>query len=324
MLGVTGIVRKLIYFRNHKKKLRNKKYKNTLQKDIYFFEPVMEITTKIGCSIACNACPQTTMCKNYYKNEKGRAVSEMSFQAFKCCVDKLPHNCILDFSGMAEPFLNKRCADMICYAYEKGHRINLYTTLVGMDLKSFHKIKNIPFDNVVLHIPDNRGNAHISLTEDYFKILDAVLRTKRKDGNPFVTGLSCHGYPQEDVRKHLKRYGFRKPKPDHMIDRAGNLNGNGGVESCKLSESVFCSRSFSNSHNVLLPDGSVLLCCMDYGMQHVLGNLMRQSYTEIMQSAEKRNVKADCDKECFNSVLCKKCTAAVKYSSIRLPEGLWS
>jgi radical SAM protein with 4Fe4S-binding SPASM domain len=33
--------------------------------------------------------------------------------------------------------------------------------------------------------------------------------------------------------------------------------------------------------NVLLPNGDVVLCCMDYNLKHVIGNLLTQTYAEI-------------------------------------------
>ena len=45
---------------------------------------------------------------------------------------------------------------------------------------------------------------------------------------------------------------------------------------------IHCSRKFKQS--VLLPNGDVLLCCMDYGMKHVLGNLLKSEYTSLFRS----------------------------------------
>jgi len=37
-------------------------------------------------------------------------------------------------------------------------------------------------------------------------------------------------------------------------------------------------------HNVLLPDGTVIMCCMDYGMTGVFGNLFEQGYNDVLYS----------------------------------------
>jgi hypothetical protein len=35
-------------------------------------------------------------------------------------------------------------------------------------------------------------------------------------------------------------------------------------------------------HNVVLPNGDVSLCCMDYGLKHILGNIYEQEYEDII------------------------------------------
>ena len=72
----------------------------------------LEITTQIGCKNNCNYCPQETLVKAY----KARSdVFEMSFDIFKKCLDKIPKTVRIDFSGMAEPWLNADCTKMVLY-----------------------------------------------------------------------------------------------------------------------------------------------------------------------------------------------------------------
>jgi hypothetical protein len=35
-------------------------------------------------------------------------------------------------------------------------------------------------------------------------------------------------------------------------------------------------------HNVVLPNGDVSLCCMDYGLKHIIGNIYEQEYDDII------------------------------------------
>ena len=53
-------------------------------------------------------------------------------------------------------------------------------------------------------------------------------------------------------------------------------------------------------HNVMLPNGDVSLCCMDYGLEHILGNLIEQDYEDVIPY----------DNTCFN--LCRFCENAKK------------
>lgn len=88
---------------------------------------------------------------------------------------------------------------------------------------------------------------------------------------------------------------------------------------CRLACRITCSRAGrSIDRNVLLPDGRVLLCCMDYGMRHVLGSLWESSYHQLLRGAEARRVRAAMDDESL-PVLCRHCTVAAPFASSRVP-----
>ena len=70
--------------------------------------PSMEITTVIGCRVQCDFCPQSLLMNRYEKKNDVEEITwgkpiVMSFEAFKICVDKLPLDVRIDFSGFAEP-----------------------------------------------------------------------------------------------------------------------------------------------------------------------------------------------------------------------------
>jgi len=66
------------------------------------------------------------------------------------------------------------------------------------------------------------------------------------------------------------------------------------------------------NHNVVLPDGTVLLCCMDYGMTHVIGNLVEQTHEEIMENIALERVRAGLNGDEEIEILCRKCSYASK------------
>lgn len=305
-------VKKQIFYSD----LKHLQKKTGIWNELYFYRPVMEITTRIGCRVACKACPQKLFVREYAKKKRKDMGTEMSLDVFQRCIDKLPGNCVIAFSGMSEPFLNRSCADMICYAAKRGHRVDLYTTLEGMEQSDLNKLRKVSFGNVVLHVADTETCAHIHLSDTYYRLLNRMLRAKRRNGKPLVTGISCHGYPEKKTAQLLFKNGFIKDKPDVMIDRAGNLEDqNLAFQSVK--EELFCTRSAFYNHNVLLPDGSVILCCMDYGMRHVLGNLLELDYAKLMRGRARRKIIQGCEHSCKENVLCRNCTAAIAYNSIR-------
>ncbi len=122
----------------------------------------LEITTVIGCKNMCSYCPQEKLL-NAYKDD----VRVMSFETFKKCVDKVPIDSEIHFTGMAEPFLNPDCVKMIEYAFRKGHEIFLSTTLVG--LKDIPLLEKITFKTFLVHLPSEDSN--IKVDENYLKTL---------------------------------------------------------------------------------------------------------------------------------------------------------
>ena len=264
----------------------------------------LEITTRIGCKMNYVYCPQKLLTTNYFKvNPFRRAV--LSLEDFKKCLEKIPVGTRIDFSGMAEPWLNEQCTDMVCYAADKGFPTAIYTTLAGMSLKDFERIKDLDFDEFVLHIPDDKSNANIQITEEYLGLFYQVTGHKKK-GVPLVTGYSCHAGIHPDIVEAI-------PKDSklitELINRAGNVESD-YVESKHSTGEIVCINCGTGmNHNVLLPDGTMVLCCMDYGLDHVLGNLLEESYEEILDSAEAKRIRKEMQRDEVD-ILCRNCTNA--------------
>ena len=60
----------------------------------------------------------------------------------------------------------------------------------------------------------------------------------------------------------------------------------------------------------MLPDGTVVLCNFDFGMKHVLGNLLEDTYESIMNGKGVQDVLEAQDNAHFE-LLCRKCNYAV-------------
>ena len=253
----------------------------------------MEITTIIGCQMACKYCPQDKLLKNY-----GNSTKKMSFENYKICLDKIPNTVRIDFSGMSEPWLNEKCTDMLLYANLKGYKIAVYTTLVGMSELDFQKIKNIKYDCFVIHAPDEENNSHIPITKEYLQLLKTVLDSK-------IACINFHGKVHPEIVKLIPNI----HKFMDCFDRAGNINFP-HIKHQHLHGSIKCgSADRLINRNVLLPDGRVLLCCMDYSMKHILGNLLINDYQSILNSIEAHKIRDAFDDEAI-SLICRFCHVA--------------
>ena len=269
--------------------------------------PTMEFTTSIdtqnGCVVDCVFCPQRTLQKSY----KGERF--MTLNNFKKAVDKLPQEVRVTFAGFTEPWLNKNCTDMVLYAHEKGHPISIFTTGIGMSIDDIERIKHIPFAGnpngcFTLHLPDQERKAKHPITKRYIELIEHLGKIQHEIHN-FTT--MCMGAVHEDV-KHV----FSDAPVYDMWSRAGNLVGEMIMkpellerkEEWKMADhgekQMTCGCLEKMYHNVMLPNGDVSLCCMDYGLKHILGNLYEQDYEEIVPQ----------NNQCFE--LCRLCENAVK------------
>lgn len=272
--------------------------------------PTLEITTVLGCSVNCRYCPQKVLLKRYYEVDKNRKC-KMSLDDFRIFLDHTPDNCDFMFAGMSEPFLNPDCTKMLQLACETGRNVSLYTTLEGASQEDVEDILKLPFQFVGLHVADKNNFAHIHVTEEYYQNVERLINAEKPNGDPFVNDISAQAEPLSRIMEMCKG------KYEVLIslqDRAGNLEGDelAGREYELTSEKITCCFSGPKLNNhVVLPDGTLLLCNMDYGMKHVLGNLIENTYDEIRAGEEMKKVFAGISGDASIDLLCRKCLFAM-------------
>lgn len=265
---------------------------------------VIEFTTAIGCRLDCTYCPQNLFIKRYHELF-GNDNTMLKFNDFKKILEKLQDGGSVSFSGMVEPFSNPNCAKMIKYASDNGYKVSLFTTLVGMTMEDIDLISDVKFSSLTLHIPDAEQNSHFDINRGYFKILEAFI-----DKIP-VDYYSCHGTVHPDVEGYIDKNKYVASK---MANRAGNLQRDDVPFVDKKSEKKLVCRAGTvlKSYGytpVILPNGAIILCCMDYGLRHVLGNAITQSVEEIFGGEVFCKVMEGMEKG-IPEVLCHMCSSA--------------
>ena len=220
------------------------------------------ITTISTCSVRCGYCPQPVFAKAY----KGEPI--MSMDTFIECLKKIPNNVDVSYGGFAEPWGNKNATDMVVESAKK-HRTNVFTTLKGMSVEDAKRIANIPFRIFCIHLPDKTMN--IELTEEYFKVLKICMSFKN-------IGTSLWGKTDGRVISITGRKTHASINGGYS--RGGNVKNAG--RQINLTGPVSCGNFVGVPRvSMLLPDGTVTLCCMDYQMKHILGNLKTQNYESL-------------------------------------------
>jgi hypothetical protein len=149
---------------------------------------------------------------------------------------------------------------------------------------------------------------NLAVDDKYFSLLSDLVAAD------IITDLHFHGNEVDPVigawlrQRHVDFEEFR------IQDRAGNLNTK--KVKAKISKPVITAASPSGKlrcdriyQNVLLPNGDVVLCCMDWSAEYVLGNLKRDRFQDLHRSETFRRVLRGLRKPGDN-LLCRTCHVA--------------
>lgn len=171
------------------------------------------------------------------------------------------------------------------------------TTLAGMGMNNLRRLEMISLTRLNVHLPSaGDGGEHILVDDQYLHLLERLLcstlnvklRFLGITLHPVVAALLKHQHIQH-VQIHTRAGNQPIPNRAFPTARKGQIG---------------CTRKFR--HNVLLPNGDVVLCCMDYGMQHILGNLLTDTYAALFHNQEFRKIQQGaCDDT--SSILCETC-----------------
>jgi hypothetical protein len=288
--------------------------------------PVIELTTVIGCPLMCNICPQDKLIKTYKDDNKHLKLSDLQI-----ILPKIPKYVRIDFSGMSEPWANKDCTNMFAYVLESGYNVGIYTTLVGMNKLDTDRFIDLiyqytPQINVLcIHLPDKHGNMRgWKYTEDYEYSLSRSLELKNF---PFFQAMTMN--KNSEIHDDIKKFNIKLV--DWNINWLGHTRANSLTVTSKNNDIVYLHTDHENpvscastpfyDHNVLLPNGDVVLCCMDYSLKHIIGNLLIDEYESLYFSNELIKIMKENKKTTHSKCsICKSCDNAKVYT---LNSNVW-
>jgi len=245
---------------------------------------ILEVTTNvIGCTNKCACCPQHSLVSNYHGTEY------LDVDSFRTILKNLPTEIQVDFSGYSEPFLNPLCCHLIELASSFGYHIRLFTTLVGIKSQDLTRLSGTSIHYVRFHLPDEIQFRYYEPT--WLKFYDKFMELEL----PCDYGYMALGDVSKSLQKQMTARGV-------SVIETTVLNSRGGLvaEVIPKTGNLYCTGQRWH-YNVLLPNGDVQLCCMDYGLKHKLGNLMTHSYHEIYQEGERAMI-AD-----HSQMICSHC-----------------
>jgi len=222
----------------------------------------LEITTMHQCTINCFFCPQKVY-RDAYKSTEN-----LTLQHFKDALYHTPKDVAIEFAGFSEPFLNPECLKMIQYADSEGYKIIVDTTLTGLDPIGIKELTKIPFLAFSLHLPDNKNNARIPINQTYKDTLTACLSSIKVD---------CFSSMNDTFVSHGRAGNCTDAK---AIYKTGKLL-------CQLGKYRYPSP-------VMLPNGTLVICCMDYGLTTRLGNIYQTDYDTLIANVKQAELCRHC------------------------------
>lgn len=269
----------------------------------------VEITTL--CNRNCTFCPGTK-----------RAPKRLTMEEYKAIVDKLKGiTKYLYLHVMGEPLTHPQLPDFIKYAAEQGFWVSITTNGTLLEKRKTELLSSGVYKiNISVHsFEEGTNEEYQTYISECMKFADesskagilTVLRLWNKgfdEGRNINTLAMLRQYFAKEEWKdggkgarirnklHLE-YGERFEWPD--------------IEKEDRGSEVYCYGL--KDHFAILCDGSVVPCCLDREGEITLGNIFKQSVSEILSSGRAEAMRQGFRCRTATEELCRKCGYARRF-----------
>jgi len=229
----------------------------------------------------------------------------MTLESFAQYTQTIPAQVQFNFTGYVEPFLNPNSLDIVELAYRKGHSLMVNTTLEGLKTSDISRLRKLEFiRGFNIHLPSgtfeemigvkkpkslyspNSNDVALALSDSYIDLLDHLVEHPL----PHQT-YHCHGSLHPQLVEHLR----------HVEVSVRGINTRAANLLLEKTSPVPPERNIRGKcvrveQNVLLPNGKISLCCQDYGLDEILGDLSVQTWKQYRESEKfKSALSMGCD-----------------------------
>ena len=270
----------------------------------------VEITTTASCKVACLFCPQDAYRNGYLRKKHTRILTLESFQR---ALDRLPPEVGVSFGGMTEAFQNQDCLEMICRAKQRGHALEVFSTLVDFqpdDVEDLLALLDANRDRLYIHLPSEGKLERIPVSEAYLRMIHRL-----RSGTEPVT-FHYHG---DQLHKDLQGIDFGNRlahwpihnRAAYGTDMAPLAERKAGPLTCVMNLEV----------PVMLPNGDLVMCSQDFGANYIVGNLIRQPIEEIFAGAKFQAILEAMDDD-SQEIMCRYCHFSIEEQQQRFDGSL--
>lgn len=268
----------------------------------------LEITAVIGCARSCVYCPQDLIIEKY-KLVKGRPDHLLHPKTLEKVIQNLPSELLVYWTGFGEPLQNKYFPELFNMICNAGFKSQISTTLFCANPESIDIIcDRAKWDRVTLHLPDNSGYMKAQIDDKYLFDLKRVILSMNYDVDMIHVFGSLNDkikdmFESADLSDVVSRINFVEIdlNSSTTTSRANNLKTDNPVilnENNHDNSLLFCKAKRFNQP-VLLPNGDLAMCCMDYGLTNIVGNLIYEPYESIVKRSS-IYMSYNLPKLCFN------------------------
>lgn len=239
-----------------------------------------EVTTR--CNYNCIICP---------RGKLTRKKETMSFDTFKFLFGKIIHESsqfnTVTFPGMGEPLMDDTLDEKIIYAKEKGFTVLLLTNGSLLSVKRFKRLEDIGLDSIRVSIygdsPESYSAVHRVKKDMFQKIKRNLTEISeiKKHTKLLLTYNVVDGYNNSSLDSWIAYWNDRVDlievwHPHNWVDAKAYRT----VQREKLTT---CGRPWKTPIQIQV-DGTVNMCCFDFDGKLLLGDLKRQTLSEIFES----------------------------------------
>jgi len=279
---------------------------------------VLEVSAVKSCSVRCAYCPQDLL--NTAASARSLPSSLTPDLFVKVLSNASEHVSALHWTGYTEPCLNKYLSELVQIAHTRGYSQSISTTLVGYQEQIDFVGKTPIFNLKTLHLPDSDGmmaQGSLKVNEKYLNTLKRFLEShSSSSSNPSRLKIVCYGermHPEVANILFQKKYKsvvssisiinkihtragtLYKHKHFSTLNRVFGLKSKSTILerltnkfplkilaciSPLLPSFYYCSYRRVDQP-VLLPSGEVNICCMDYSLSCIYGNLATETFASL-------------------------------------------
>ncbi len=274
--------------------------------DNYFRK--IDFTLQAGCPVRCDFCPQTLFLKEYKSLEK-----KITMDNFKLALSNLKNSSIktIQFAGFSEPLYHENFYDFVTLSIAAEFEVLVITTLKGLDIIKLKQIENLPIIWSISIQPINMQNRKGLNDEEAWNNIKSFMKLNFKF-QPIFRCLDLNLSMEERNRLIMrgKELGIKNIVFGEFNTRAGIIAEN---QINKFGKKIICRYNIPPE---ILPNGDILLCCMDFGVRHIIGNIFKESFEKVLSSDSLKKIINIMDLKEDGKILCHTCEAAISMRKI--------